>query len=97
MNLHTESQRGHTAKQLLENDIYKETFTLLRESIIQKWRDCPIRDKDGQHELKLMDKILSDIERHIKQVAETGKLADIQLEQEAKVEKIKATKTKPWG
>jgi hypothetical protein len=61
----------------------------LREAIISKWRSTPIRDREGAHELKLMDKLLSDIEQYFKTIAETGKIADIQIERERKMERLK--------
>jgi len=36
-----------------------------------------------------MDVILSNVENYIKQIADTGKMADIQLERERKVAKLK--------
>jgi hypothetical protein len=89
MNAQEESARGNEARLLIENKIYQDTLKTLRDGITQKWRDCPIRDKEGQHELKLMDKILTDIEKHIKQVADTGKMADILLAQEEKIELLR--------
>lgn len=89
MNLHDEAERGRDAKLLLENRIFTESVSKLKESIVDKWRSCPIRDREGQHELKLMDKVLTDIVGYIKQVADTGKMADIQLEQERKVQELK--------
>ena len=89
MDAHYESERGNEARLLIENRIYQDTLKTLRDGILQKWRDCPIRDKEGQHELKLMDKILTDIEKHIRQVADTGKMADILLAQEEKVERLR--------
>jgi hypothetical protein len=89
MNAQEESARGNEARLLIENKIYQDTIRILRDGITQKWRDCPIRDKEGQHELKLMDKILTDIEKHIKQVADTGKMADILLAQEEKIELLR--------
>lgn len=89
MNTHEESTRGFQARQLLENAIFQESVEKLQESIISKWRSAPVRDREGMHELKLMDKILGDIVSYIRQVAETGRMADIQLEQERKVAELK--------
>ena len=89
MDIHKESERGHAAKQLLDNEIYREAIASLRESIVTKRRNAPIRDREGAHELKLMDKLLTDIEGYIKTVADTGKMADIQLEKEKNIAKLK--------
>ena len=89
MGLESESQRGNEAKSLLDNPLYQECVHSLREAIISKWRSTPIRDREGAHELKLMDKLLSDIEQYFKTIAETGKIADIQIERERKMERLK--------
>ena len=68
--------------------MFREAMDGIRAGIIEKWRSCPIRDREGQHELKLMDKLLSDIEGYIKQVADSGKMAKITLEREEKLEKL---------
>jgi len=88
VNTHEEAQRGRTAEQLLESPMFREAMDGIRAGIIEKWRSCPIRDREGQHELKLMDKLLSDIEGYIKQVADSGKMAKITLEREEKLEKL---------
>lgn len=89
MNTHDESQRGHEARRLMENPLYREAIDSMREGIVQKWRSAPIRDREGMHELKLMDKLLSDLEAYIRQIAETGKMADIQLEKEANMNELR--------
>ncbi len=89
MGLESESRRGNEAKSLLDNPLYQECVQSLRDAIISKWRSTPIRDREGAHELKLMDKLLSDIEQYFKTIAETGKIADIQIERERKMERLK--------
>lgn len=77
-----EASRGSRAKAVLESDIYKESVASVRSAIFEKWESCPIRDKEGQHELKIMLKLLKEVESHLKTVMETGKMATIQLENE---------------
>lgn len=89
MNTHDESVRGHEANQILEHPLFREAIDTMRQAIIDKWRAAPIRDREGMHELKLMDKLLSDLEGYFKHIAETGKMAEIQLEQARKVEKLR--------
>ncbi len=89
MNVYKENERGVQAKELLENAMYREAIDTLRQGIIDKWRIAPIRDLDGQHELKLMDKLLSDLEAYLENIVKTGKMAAIQLEREAKVSELK--------
>jgi hypothetical protein len=85
MNLTKDLDRALLAKQLTENPIYIEAIGLIRYGIITKWENCPIRDTEGQHELKLMLKLLTDLERNINRVIDTGKLAEIEIERQKKM------------
>lgn len=77
-----ELRRGEQARQVIENEIYVEAWQSVRDGIIQAWESAPIRDQDGQHELKLMLKLLTDVRRNIETAMTTGKLAAIQIERE---------------
>lgn len=83
MDLHEEQQRGEQARMLLDNPIYTETMQSVRDGIIQAWENAPLRDKEGANELKLMLKLLGDVQRNIETVMQTGKMAQIQIERES--------------
>lgn len=87
--MENEIQRGIQAQSILDSEIYKESVEAVRSAIIRQWESCPIRDVEGQHELKLMLKLLGDIQANIKTVMETGKLAKVQIERESKLRNIK--------
>ena len=72
--------RAMQAKALLDNPIYQESFSVLRETLHNAWENAPIRDTEGHHELKLMLKLLGDLERNIKRIVDDGKLAHIDIE-----------------
>lgn len=78
-----ELRRGEQARQVIENEIYTEAWQSVREGIIGAWESAPIRDKEGQNELKLMLKLLTDVRRNIETVMNTGKMAKIQIERES--------------
>lgn len=80
--LSLEASRGGRADALLKSDIYQEAVGKVRNAIIDRWATSPVSDRDGQHELRLMLKLLNDLEGNIKTVADTGKLASIQIAQE---------------
>lgn len=88
--LSDELRRGEQARLLLENELYSEAVENVRRGIVDKWVSCPIRDREGAHELKLMLKVLDEVTGYIKTTMETGKLAAIQLESERRMDKIKA-------
>lgn len=83
--LQREAARGQQAQDLLDNDIYKEAWNSVESAIIQKWKDCGIREKDSQLELKQMFHVLSEVRRYVQVIAETGKMAQLQLTRDSKV------------
>lgn len=89
MNIDKELRRGEQARQLLSNELYVETMGMVRQGIIDKWISCPLRDIEGQHELKLMLKLLDNLTGHIKTTLDTGKMAEIQLQSDNRVTRIK--------
>lgn len=46
--------RAEKARQLLEEPLIKEFLDALERDVADAWKRCPIRDKEGQHELLLM-------------------------------------------
>ena len=89
MELKDEVRRGEQARSLLENPLYIEAKEIVRQGIIDKWIECPVRDLEGQHSLKLMLKLYSDMVGYVEQVLQTGKLASIQLESEERTKKLR--------
>ncbi len=82
MSLEGDISKGTRASFLLKSDIYQESVGGVRKAIMDLWAKSPIRDTEGQHELRLMLKLLDDLEGHIVSMANTGKLAQKQLEHE---------------
>lgn len=80
-----EIQRGEAAEQLLRNELLVEAFSMVENGIIEQWKSAPIRDREGQHELKLLLKLLGEVHGYITQVAQTGKLARIGADKSANV------------
>ena len=72
--------RAIQAQQLLDNPLYQESFKTVREALHKAWESAPVRDVEGQHELKLMLKLLGDLEQNISRVIDSGKLAKIEIE-----------------
>lgn len=84
MSLENDINRAQQAKFLLDNPIYQEAIKAVRDGLIQSWSDAPIRDVEGQHELKLMLKLLTDLEKNILRAVNDGKLAQIEIERKKK-------------
>lgn len=89
--LQRETSRGQEARDLFESPMFREAFDTVESSILQKWKDCSVKDKDVQHELKQMFHVLSEVKRYIQTVMETGKMAQIQLESDGKIKNFART------
>lgn len=83
MTIEQEVTKGVQAERLLEQ--VKPYFDLVETAILDKWKDSPVADKEGQHELRLMYKLLGDLQANIKTAITTGKLAQVQIERESKL------------
>jgi len=84
MNLKERAYKGDKANDLLNNEVFSDAMTNLRAAIVDTWRKCPVRDVEAQHELKLMDKLLSDFEANIKTFVQDGKMARFEIEAQRK-------------
>lgn len=77
-----ESGRGARAKRLLADDLLQEAFAAVESDILEKWKNAPVRDQEGQIALRLKWQCLQEVKSCLTDVAVTGKLADTSLEAE---------------
>lgn len=80
VNLRKEAADGARAKRVIEET--NEYFELVRKGIIERWSESPVEDKEGQHKLRLMLKLLEDVRANLKTAAFTGEMARIQIQEE---------------
>lgn len=73
-------QRGHDAALVLENPAYVEAIARLRADVVETWKACPIRDKQGQMLLLQLAKVTDKFEGILQGMVMGGKLAKHQLE-----------------
>jgi hypothetical protein len=71
--------RGAKAQALLQNPLFAEGFESVEKAIHEQWSACPIRDRDGAHELRLMLKLLHDVRSVFELAVQDGKLAADEL------------------
>jgi len=83
MTIEHEATLGVQAERLLEQ--VNPYFDMVENAILDKWKESPIADKEGQHELRLMYKLLGDLKANIRTAIDTGKMAQIQIERESKL------------
>lgn len=77
-----ESSRGSRAKAWLDSEITKEVFSVLEADTLEKWKNSPIRDEEGQRILRLKWQVLQEMKTHVMELAYTGRMAEQTIEQE---------------
>lgn len=80
-----ESSRGSKANAFLSSEIYRDAIGKLEAGVVEAWKTSPVRDVEGQTYLRLMMKVLSDFQAHVRDIAQTGKMAEVQLQQERSI------------
>lgn len=80
MKLDEQLARGIRAERILNDELFAQAFKDVEQAILDKWRECPIRDTEGQHELKLMHKLLQEVKAVLETTIADGQLAGKELE-----------------
>lgn len=74
------AQRGLEASQVLDNPAYKAAMDALRVEVVEAWKKCPVRDKEGQVLLLQLAKLTDKFEGVLSGMVEGGKFASRQME-----------------
>lgn len=74
------SDLGVEAQRVLENPAFNEAMRLMRENVFERWKDCPIRDAEGQMLLLQAARIVDNVESTLRGLLEAGKLATAKIE-----------------
>ena len=75
-----EVQMGREAQELWEHPAFNQALLDIRTAIHEKWATEGVDDVEGQRTLRLMLKLLDDLEGNIKRRMSNGKLAEIVIE-----------------
>lgn len=67
-------ERSTNAERLLNNPEFRAAFDGVRSALLERFEQCPIRDKEAQHEIKLMLKLLGDVKSNLQSVIDNGKV-----------------------
>ena len=72
--------RASQAKQILENELFKESFNSLKkiysEALLER---TSVHESEAREKLWIAYQVLGKVEQHFKEILETGKLAEKQL------------------
>lgn len=75
-----EVTRGEEAEYLLNHEIIKEAFGKTRDALYSAMNRSAMGDEKTHNHLVISLQLLNQIERHIKEVATTGRLAKLEIE-----------------
>lgn len=76
--LDQEIRAGMNANRLMEDPVFKEAFSVIESTLIERIRQVPMGDTKTQHELVLSIQLLGQLKNYFRTVADTGKMAKIQ-------------------
>lgn len=77
-----ESERGARARRILEDSFVQEALHAVESGILDAWKKSPVRDTEGQLNLRLLYKCLHDFRSYFADAMTTGKMAEVQLNHE---------------
>ena len=80
--LRKQMEEGTRAKSVLTDDAFVKAYGAVRQAIVEQWENCPIRDREGAHELKLMLKIHTDLGKHLQKAVDDGRFAAEELKKD---------------
>jgi hypothetical protein len=72
--------RGQEAARILESDVFKLAMQTLRTSVMEQWKNCPIRDKEGQLLLLQLAKVTDKFEGIFVGLIEQGKMVQHKID-----------------
>jgi hypothetical protein len=87
VNLDNEIAQGNNAERVLTD--VSPYLDMVETAILDTWKKSPVADEKGQHELRLMLKLLGDLKANLKNAIDNGKLAKVQIERENLIDKAK--------
>jgi hypothetical protein len=87
VNLDNEIAQGNNAERVLAD--VSPYLDMVEAAILDTWKKSPVADEKGQHELRLMLKLLGDLKANLKNAIDNGKLAKVQIERESLIDKAK--------
>lgn len=77
-----ESVRGARARAIFEDSFVQEAFQAVENGILEAWKKSPVRDLEGQTNLRLLYKVFHDFKSYFADAITTGKMANVQLNHE---------------
>lgn len=90
---------GVNARQVLDSAAYQAAMTSLKAQVVQQWKDCPVRDKEGQLLLLQLAKLADKFDGILSGMIEAGKFAEHKINLDAERDESKGRRMlrRAWG
>ena len=72
--------RGREAQQILDSEVFKDAMAQLKGAVIDQWKSCPVRDKEGQLLLLQLVKVTDKFESILVGLVDQGKFAQHKID-----------------
>lgn len=82
VDLNSEVHRAGEARQILDSPMFQAAKTNMEAQLAQVRRSVPISDTDMHTRVILMEQLYANFISYFEQIAQTGRMAEIQLRQE---------------
>ena len=70
-----DDERARHANNILQHDLFKEAFDVLREDLMSRWSHSGSTESEARESIWLAMRLLDRLESHFKSIVETGKMA----------------------
>lgn len=93
------AQQAIFARQVLDNAAYQAAMSSLKAQVVQQWKDCPIRDAQGQLLLLQLAKLADKFDGILSGMIEAGKFAEHKINLDAERDESRGRKLlrRAWG
>lgn len=72
--------RKEQAQQVLNNEAYRAAMDSLKAQVVQQWKDCPVRDREGALLLLQLAKLCDKFDGILSGMIEAGKFAQMKID-----------------
>ena len=69
-------ERARKANNLLQNELFIESFNVLKEDLMNRWNNSGSAESESRESIWLAMRLLDRIEGHIKSIVETGHMTE---------------------
>jgi len=74
------ADRMKAAQEVLNNEAYRAAMDSLKSQVIQQWKDCPVRDKEGALLLLQLAKLADKFDGILSGMIEAGKFSQMKID-----------------